>query len=58
MSEPGAGSDLAGIKATAVRDGDDYVINGAKTFISCGILADLVVTAVKTDPSAGHRASA
>ena len=55
MSEPGAGSDLAGIKSTAVRDGDDYVINGAKTFISSGILADLVVTAVKTDPSAGHK---
>jgi alkylation response protein AidB-like acyl-CoA dehydrogenase len=55
MSEPGAGSDLAGIKTTAVRDGDDYVINGAKTFISSGILADLVVTAVKTDPSAGHK---
>jgi len=55
MSEPGAGSDLAGIKSTAVRDGDDYVINGAKTFISSGILADLVVTAVKTDPAAGHK---
>ncbi len=55
MSEPGAGSDLAGIKTTAVRDGDDYVINGAKTFISSGILADLVVTAVKTDPTAGHK---
>jgi alkylation response protein AidB-like acyl-CoA dehydrogenase len=55
MSEPGAGSDLAGIKTTAVRDGDDYVINGAKTFISSGILADLVVTAVKTDPAAGHK---
>jgi len=38
-----------------VRDGDDYVINGAKTFISSGILADLVVTAVKTDPTAGHK---
>ena len=55
MSEPGAGSDLAGISTTAVRDGDDYVINGAKTFISSGILADLVVTAVKTDPAAGHK---
>jgi alkylation response protein AidB-like acyl-CoA dehydrogenase len=55
MSEPGAGSDLAGIKTTAVRDGDDYIINGSKTFISSGILADLVVTAVKTDPAAGHK---
>ena len=55
MSEPGAGSDLAGIMSTAVRDGDDYVINGSKTFISSGILADLVVTAVKTDPAAGHK---
>ena len=55
MSEPGAGSDLASIRTTAVRDGDDYVINGAKTFISSGILADLVVTAVKTDPDKGHK---
>jgi alkylation response protein AidB-like acyl-CoA dehydrogenase len=55
MSEPGAGSDLAGIRATAVRDGDDYIVNGAKTFISNGILADLVVTVVKTDPDAGHK---
>jgi alkylation response protein AidB-like acyl-CoA dehydrogenase len=55
MSEPGAGSDVAGIKTTAVRDGDDYIINGAKTFISSGILSDLVVTAVKTDPAAGHK---
>jgi alkylation response protein AidB-like acyl-CoA dehydrogenase len=55
MSEPGAGSDLARIKTTAVQDGDDYIINGSKTFISSGILADLVVTAVKTDPAAGHK---
>jgi alkylation response protein AidB-like acyl-CoA dehydrogenase len=55
MSEPAAGSDLAGIKTSAVRDGEDYVINGSKTFISSGILADLVVTAVKTDPAAGHK---
>ena len=55
MSEPGAGSDLAGIRTTAVRDGDHYVVNGAKTFISSGILADLVVTVVKTDPAAGHK---
>jgi len=55
MSEPGAGSDLRNIATTARRDGDDYIVNGAKTFISNGLLADLVLTAVKTDPSAGHK---
>lgn len=55
MSEPGAGSDIAGIRTTAHRDGDHYVVNGTKTFISSGILSDLVVTVVKTDPSAGHK---
>ncbi|MEX1173331.1 MAG: acyl-CoA dehydrogenase family protein, partial [Chloroflexota bacterium] len=55
MTEPGAGSDVAGIRTTAVRDGDDYVVTGAKTFITNGLNADLVVTAVKTDPDAGHR---
>ncbi len=55
MTEPGTGSDLAGIRTTAIRDGDHYVVNGAKTFISNGILGDLVVTAVKTDPSQAHR---
>ncbi|WP_109526597.1 MULTISPECIES: acyl-CoA dehydrogenase family protein [Nocardia] len=55
MSEPSAGSDLAGIKTTARRDGDEWVINGQKTFISNGILADLVLVAVKTDSTAGHR---
>ena len=54
MTEPGIGSDLAGMATTAIRDGDHYVVNGAKTFISNGINADLVVTAVKTDPSARH----
>jgi alkylation response protein AidB-like acyl-CoA dehydrogenase len=53
MTEPGTGSDLQNIQTTAVRDGDHYVVNGAKTFISNGILADLVIVAVKTDPSAG-----
>ncbi|MBO9533913.1 MAG: acyl-CoA dehydrogenase family protein [Solirubrobacteraceae bacterium] len=48
MTEPGTGSDLAGIQTRAVRDGDDWIINGAKTFISNGINADLVVTAVRT----------
>ena len=54
MTEPGTGSDLASITTTAIRDGDHYVVNGAKTFISNGINADLVVTAVKTDPSKRH----
>jgi alkylation response protein AidB-like acyl-CoA dehydrogenase len=54
MTEPGTGSDLAGIAATAVRDGDHYVVNGSKTFITNGINADLVITAVKTDPSQRH----
>src|SRR5437764_6625612 len=53
MTEPGTGSDLQSIKTRAVRDGDSYVINGAKTFITNGALADLVVVAVKTDPDAG-----
>jgi acyl-CoA dehydrogenase len=50
MTEPGTGSDLASITTTAVRDGDDYVINGTKTFISNGILCDLCIVAAKTDP--------
>ncbi len=53
MSEPGAGSDLQGIQTTARRDGDAYVLNGQKTFISNGILADLVIVVAKTDPDAG-----
>ncbi|MGV0791495.1 acyl-CoA dehydrogenase family protein [Mycolicibacterium sp. XJ1819] len=52
MSEPGAGSDLANVKTSARRDGDDYIINGAKTFISNGLLADLVVVVCRTDPEA------
>ena len=50
MTEPGAGSDLAGIATSAVPDGDDYLLNGAKTFITNGINADLVITAVRTNP--------
>ena len=50
MTEPGTGSDLQSIKTKAVRDGDDYVISGAKTFISNGHTADLVIVAAKTDP--------
>src|SRR5690606_4553855 len=53
MTEPGTGSDLQGIKTTAVREGDHYVVNGAKTFISNGINADFVIVACKTDPDAG-----
>ena len=55
MTEPGAGSDLAAIATTARRDGDEYVLNGSKTFITNGINADLVVAAVKTDPTLTHR---
>src|SRR6266536_6722183 len=55
MSEPGAGSDLQGIRTTAVRDGDRYVLNGQKTFISNGQLADIVIVVARTDPEAGHR---
>jgi acyl-CoA dehydrogenase len=50
MTEPGTGSDLAAIATTAVADGDDYVINGSKTFISNGQLCDIVLVAAKTDP--------
>ena len=55
MTEPGIGSDLASMSTTAVLDGDHYVVNGAKTFITNGINADLVITAVKTDPSQKHK---
>ncbi|NPV90588.1 MAG: acyl-CoA dehydrogenase [Firmicutes bacterium] len=55
MTEPGAGSDLAAMRTRAVRDGEDYVINGSKTFISNGILADLVIVAAKTDPTSGPK---
>ena len=54
MTEPGIGSDLAGMATSAIRDGDAYVVNGSKTFITNGINADLVITAVKTDPSQRH----
>jgi alkylation response protein AidB-like acyl-CoA dehydrogenase len=54
MTEPGTGSDLQGIATTAVRDGDEYVINGAKTFITNGINSDLVIVACKTNPDGGR----
>ena len=55
MTEPGIGSDLASMTTSAVRDGDIYVVNGSKTFITNGINADLVITAVKTDPTQKHK---
>ena len=55
MTEPAAGSDLQGIRTVARRDGDHYVINGQKTFISNGLHADIIVVAVKTDPEAGAK---
>jgi alkylation response protein AidB-like acyl-CoA dehydrogenase len=55
MSEPGTGSDLAGIRTRAHRDGDDWIVSGSKTFISGGILADFVIVVARTDPEAGHK---
>ena len=55
MTEPGIGSDLASMSTTARRDGDCYVVNGSKTFITNGINADLVIVAVKTDPTQKHK---
>jgi alkylation response protein AidB-like acyl-CoA dehydrogenase len=55
MTEPGTGSDLQGIQTTAVRDGSDYIVNGSKTFITNGILSDLVIVVAKTDPDAGSK---
>jgi alkylation response protein AidB-like acyl-CoA dehydrogenase len=55
MTEPGGGSDLAALKTTAVRDGDGWVINGSKTFITNGYSADLVITAVRTSPEKGAK---
>jgi alkylation response protein AidB-like acyl-CoA dehydrogenase len=55
MTEPGAGSDLQGVRTSAVDKGDHYVVSGSKTFISNGILSDLVVVVARTDPDAGHQ---
>ena len=55
MTEPGAGSDLQGISTSAIRDGDDYIINGTKTFITNGQHCDVVIVAAKTNPGAGAR---
>ncbi|WP_330229571.1 acyl-CoA dehydrogenase family protein [Nocardia sp. NBC_00508] len=53
MTEPGTGSDLQGIKTRAVRDGDDWILNGAKTFITNGINSDIVIVVAQTDPDKG-----
>ncbi len=55
MTEPGTGSDLAGIRTTAIRDGDHFIVNGSKTFITNGINSDVVIVAVKTDPGRRHQ---
>ena len=55
MSEPGAGSDLQSVKTTAIRDGDHYVLNGSKIFITNGWLSDLVIVVAKTDPAQGAK---
>ncbi len=54
MTEPGTGSDLASVGTTAVRDGDSYIVNGSKTFITNGINSDLIIVVAKTDPTARH----
>ena len=55
ITEPNTGSDVAGVRTSAVRKGDVYVVNGSKTFITNGINSDLVITTVRTDPDAGHK---
>jgi acyl-CoA dehydrogenase len=55
MTEPGAGSDLQGVKTSAIPDGDDYVLNGSKTFITNGQLANLVIVVAKTNPAEGAK---
>lgn len=56
MTEPGAGSDLRGLRTRGRKDGSDWILDGSKTFISSGIMADLLVVAVRTDPAGGSRA--
>lgn len=55
MTEPDAGSDLAGMRTTAIRDGDHYILNGSKTYITNGILSDLVLVCAKTNPEESHK---
>ena len=54
MTEPGTGSDLSAVKTTAIKNGDHYIVNGSKTFITNGILSDLVIVVAKTDPKQTH----
>ena len=54
MTEPGTGSDLGGVKTTAIKNGDHYIVNGSKTFITNGILSDFVIVVAKTDPEKKH----
>ncbi|NLA35456.1 MAG: acyl-CoA dehydrogenase, partial [Actinobacteria bacterium] len=54
MTEPGTGSDLAGMTTTAIKDGDVYILNGSKTFITNGINSDIIIVAAKTDPTQKH----
>ena len=54
ITEPDGGSDVAGIRASAKRDGDEYVVNGTKTYITSGVRADFVVTAVRTGDAGAH----
>jgi acyl-CoA dehydrogenase len=55
MTEPGAGSDVAGMRSNAVKDGDDYILNGSKTFITNGNTADMIIVCAKTDTSLGAK---
>ena len=55
MTEPGAGSDLQAVRTTAIRDGDDYIINGSKTYITNGQNASMILTVAKTDPTQGAK---
>ena len=55
ITEPFAGSDVAGMRTTAIKDGDEYVINGSKTFITNGVYSDYLVVSAKTDPDAGSK---
>ncbi len=55
MTEPAAGSDLQGIKTTAIKQGDHYIVNGSKTFITNGYMSDMVIVVVKTDPASGAK---